>query len=71
MVRRQDSIYWTTPNQYWTEGGVDYIKQITLTKEFCAQPLRLLQKKELEKDIQYRCIKNLSGFIGFTSDYRS
>ena len=23
----------------------------TLTKEFCAQPLRLLQKKEYEKDI--------------------
>ena len=31
-----------------TEKG---IKIITLMKEFCAQPLRLLQKKELEKDI--------------------
>ena len=45
--------------------------RITLTKEFCAQPLRLVQKTELEKDIEYRCIKNLSGFKGFTSDYRS
>ena len=49
---------------------------ITLTKEFCAQPLRLVwlivcTKTELEKDIEYRCIKNLSGFKGFTSDYRS
>ena len=29
----------------------DIFNKITLTKEFCAQPLRLLQKKELEKDI--------------------
>ena len=50
--------------------------QITLTKEFCAQPLRLLwlivcTRTELEKDIEFRHIKNLSGFKGFTSDYRS
>ena len=24
-----------------------------------------VQKTELEKDIEYRCIKNLSGFMGF------
>ena len=45
-------------------------------KEFYAQPLRLVwlivcTKTELEKDIEYRCIKNLSGFKGFNSDYRS
>ena len=45
-------------------------------KEFCAQPLNLVwlnyvQKAELEKDIEFRHIKNLSGFKGFTSDYRS
>ena len=39
-------------------------------KEFCAQPLQLVwiivcTKKELEKDIEYRCIKNLSGFKSF------
>ena len=53
-----------------------FINQITLTKEFCTQPLRLVllivcTKTELERDIEYRCIKNLSGFKGFTSDYRS
>ena len=55
---------------------IDNYKIITLTKEFCAQPLRLVwlivcTKTELEKEIEYRCIKNLSGFKGFTSDYRS
>ena len=30
----------------------------------------MYKKTELEKDIEYRC-KNLSGFKGFTSDYRS
>ena len=53
----------------------DYSK-ITLTKEFCAQPLTLVwlivcTKTELEKDIEFRHIKNLSGFKGFTYDYRS
>ena len=43
-------------------------------KEFCAQPHRLLwlivcTKTELEKDIEFRQIKNLSEFKGFTSDY--
>ena len=55
---------------------IQLLRKITLTKEFCAQPLRLAwlivcTKKELEKDSEYRCIKNLSGFKGFTSDYRS
>ena len=44
--------------------------------EFCAQPLRYVwlmnvQKTELEKNIEFRHIKNLSGFKAFTSDYRS
>ena len=30
----------------------DKYRKITLTKEFCAQPLRLDQKTELEKDIE-------------------
>ena len=51
-------------------------KIITLMLEFCAQPLRpvwlmYVQKEELQKDIQFRGIKNLSGFKGFTSDYKS
>ena len=55
---------------------VCFIIQITLTKEFCAQPLRqvwliVCTKTEFEKDIEFRHIKNLSGFKGFTSDYRS
>ena len=54
----------------------DITLKITMTKELCAQPLRLVwlivnTKTELEKDIEYRCIKNLSGFKGVTSDYRS
>ena len=44
--------------------------------EFCAQPLRpvwlmYVQIAELEKDVEFRAIKTLSGFNGFTSDYRS
>ena len=44
----------------------------TLTKEFFAQPcilvwLMYLQKAELEKDIEIRGIKNLSGFKGLYS----
>ena len=55
---------------------IQHLLEITLTKELCAQPLRLVwlivcTKTELEKDIEYRCIKNLSGFMSFTSDYRS
>ena len=60
---------------------MDYEKMLFLLenysdKEFWAQPLRLVRlivctKTELEKDIDYRCIENLSGFKGFTSDYRS
>ena len=50
--------------------------EITLTLEFCAQPLRpvwlmYVQIAELEKYVEFRAIKNLSGFNGFTSDYRS
>ena len=50
--------------------------RIALTKEFCAQPLRLVwlivcTKTELGEDIEYRCIKSLSGFKGFTFDNRS
>ena len=50
--------------------------KITLTLEFCAQPLRHVwlmceQIAELEQYVEYRAIKNLSGFNGFTSDYRS
>ena len=30
-----------------------------------------VQKTEFKKDIEFRQIKNLSGFKGFTSDYRS
>ena len=49
---------------------------ITLTLEFCAQPLRhvwLMYKQiaELEKYVEYRAIKNLSGVNGFTTYYRS
>ena len=49
---------------------------ITLTLEFCAQPLRpvwlmFAGKVKLEKDNEFRGPKNLSGFNGFTSDYRS
>ena len=54
----------------------DKLPKITLTLEFCAQPLRHVwlmyeQIAELEKYVEYRAIKNLSGFNGFTSDYRS
>ena len=50
--------------------------RITLTKEFCAQPVRLVwlivcTKTELEEDIEFRCIKILSGFKGSTFDDRS
>ena len=45
---------------------------ITLMLEFCAQPLRpvwiMYKQKE---DIEFRGIKNLGGFKGFTSDHRS
>ena len=49
---------------------------ITLTLEFCAQPLRpvwpmYVQIAELEKYVEFRAIKNLSGFNGFTYDNRS
>ena len=42
---------------------------ITLTKEFCAQPLSLVwlmyvQKQNLRKIIEFRGIKNLCGFKG-------
>ena len=40
-------------------------------KSSVLSPSDFFKKKELEKDIQFRCIKNLSGFICFTSDYRS
>ena len=47
------------------------IFSITLTKEFNAQTLRLVrlmyvEEGELEKDIGFRSIKNLSEFKGFT-----
>ena len=50
-------------------------QKITLTLEFCAHLHRFVwlmyvQKAELEKDIEFRGIKNLSGFKGFTSDYK-
>ena len=52
------------------------IFKITLTLEFCAQPLRpvwlmYVQIAELEKDVEVRAIENFSGFNGFTSDFRS
>ena len=42
-----------------------FVSEITLTKELCAQPLRLVwlivyTKTELEKNINHRCIKNLN-----------
>ena len=45
-------------------------------KQFCAQPLTLVwlivcTKTSLEKDIEFRNIKKLSGFKGFTYDYKS
>ena len=53
-----------------------FVSEITLTKELCAQPLRLVwlivyTKTELEKDIKNRCITNLSIFKDFTFDNRS
>ena len=55
---------------------LDFFTLITLTLEFCAQPLRHVwlmyeQIAELEKYVEYRAIKNLIGSNGFTSDYRS
>ena len=46
-----------------------YINEITLTKEFCAQPIRqvwliVCTKTEFEKYIECKHIKNLSGFRG-------
>ena len=60
--------------EYCTLFFNGYLNIITLTKEFCDQPLRLVwlivQETELEKDIEDRC-KNLNGFKSLTSDYRS
>ena len=53
---------------------IDKILKSTLTLEFCAQPLRpvwlmYVHIAELEKDVEFRAIKNLSGFNGFKPDY--
>ena len=55
---------------------IDFVSRITLTKEFCAQSLRLVRmmcvpKADLEKYIEFRGIENLIGFKRFTSDYIS
>ena len=52
------------------------ILKVTLMKEFSAQPLRLVrlmyvEKVEVEKDIGFGSIKNLSRLKGFTSDFSS
>ena len=44
--------------------------------EFCTQPLTpvwlmYVQIAELEKDFEFKAIKNISRFNGFTSYYRS
>ena len=44
--------------------------------EFCAHPLRHVwlmyeQIAELEEYVEYRALKNLSEFNGFTFDYKS
>ena len=51
-----------------------FVSETTLTKESCAQPLRLVclvVYTEFEKDIENRCIKILSIFEDFTFDNRS
>lgn len=54
----------------------NHISSITLRKEFYAEHLRHLclmyvQKAKVEKEIELKVIKNLSGFKGFTSEYSS
>ena len=53
---------------------IDFNKNYS-DKMFCAQPhslvwLMYVQKQNLRNIIEFRGIKKLSGFKGFTSDYR-
>ena len=70
---------WEEPKEFQVDisnGGskIDFFCKIALTKEFCAQPPRLVEpmyvtKMELEKDIEFRVTENLIGIKRFTSYY--